>query len=90
MNEPPNKIWGNGINLSGLWSTDPMFFTYNDEIGGWWHSDGNTSIEKLGVYVVKSKNVYTFSSTNKREVLIWTKGVIAALDMMKRWASYDA
>lgn len=82
--DKPEKIWGNGINLSGLWSDCPVTFTYDDELGGWWHEDGNIDIKELGLH--KSDNWITFSSIRFIEVAAWTEGVTSVFAMLRKWA----
>ncbi len=85
MKKIPKKIYGNGINLSGLYSKKPMLLTYNcilkDE---WWAKDGNFSVSGLGLIVEGGR--ITFASKKRKDVLCWIAGVLSTMTLLKRWS----
>lgn len=74
----------NSVNLSGLYSKTPVKLHEDD---GWWDRNGNFDAPaKDGPYSEVNGAVRGFASSDKREVEIWTDGVLAAMSGVKRWA----
>jgi len=68
-------IWGNLVNLSGLYSDRPVRLKWDPEFGNWWSADGNMAFCKLGEH--RERHVVMFASKSRRDVALWTKGVKA-------------
>ena len=91
MKNPPKEIWGNGVNLNGLWWKTPRKFYWDKEFNSWWDEvglSGDFNILILGLNSPSKYNefgIITFASKSKKEVEIWTLGVRTALVGMKNF-----
>lgn len=77
MPKPIKFIWGNAVNLRGLYSKKPMKLYYSPSGGTYWEKEGNFDIP---YFKGKSRLTYTdafvcFASINKEEVITWMHGV---------------
>lgn len=75
--------WGNSINLSGLYSNVPIRCILHKDSGNYWCADGNFNITKLGSDI--RDGVIRFSSSNRKDVELWTDGVISAMILLRKW-----
>lgn len=77
------SIWMNGVNLRGIWSERPIRGYWYESTEEWYDDGGNLSVEKLGVVV--KEGIITFSSKNRKEVVLWTMGANAVLIQMREF-----
>lgn len=83
--QKPKVIWANQINLAGLWSPIPERMKWDELQDCWWDRNGWFSIPKLGFYTRYDSTIIGFSSENKKEVEIWTRGALAVLNRLGNW-----
>ena len=85
----PKVIWGNGVNLSGLWWDRPRRFVLKKDCGVgavYWDSSGDFDL--WGPFEHRDHiGIITFGSVSKAEAEAWTKGARAVMDQLKRWAN---
>jgi hypothetical protein len=78
------------INLSGLYSKTPIEcsdkhgFCINNET--YWDKEGNFDINPNKLGIEEFDRYIKFSSENKHEVEIWTKGVLSVMKMLQKWS----
>lgn len=80
----PKIVYGNGVNLAGLWSKTPMRLRWNDNLKEWYDSNGCFSVEKLGTQ--SDEDIITYASTNRNDVVTWIKGVQATMRILHEWS----
>lgn len=90
--DAPKVIWGNRVNLVGLYSQKPirmkLYDEYYDEDELWWTStDGSLGVHEVGLVGSAADGCRTFSSESKREVELWTDGAMAVLQRLDNFAS---
>jgi hypothetical protein len=93
MKSNRRQYYGNSINLSGLYSIKPVVcYKPAQKIGEkdneiYWCKQGNFDIDikNLGLSSICDGSVIVFTSKNKKDVELWTSGVLSAMRMMKRW-----
>lgn len=84
-------VWGNCINLSGLYSTKPIKCIKDNEFEHdidrtiYWDKSGTFDIEVVGLD--KKKGCIKFSSFDKKETEVWTDGAKSILFMLNNWSS---
>lgn len=78
-------IYGNMVNLRGLYSQTPLTLHYEEEGEQWYDATGNFSASGIGIGT--SPGCITFASTSKDEVSAWTDGVLATMALLRRWGS---
>lgn len=78
--------YGNMINLSGLYSDKPIKCAKQGS-SSYWDEEGDFDINpnKLGIEI--RDGYIKFTSSNEKEVQLWTDGVIASMKIMKKWCS---
>ena len=81
-NGRPEKLWGNGINLSGLWWDKPKRLRWRG--GSWWDHSGDFDVEQAG-QSRKEWGIITFASQSKAEAEAWTLGVKAVQARLREW-----
>jgi hypothetical protein len=85
MKQYKRKRYTNLVNLSGIGSKAPVLCSYSKFYSGWWSKDGNLDAPTLGL--VDKQSYITFTSENKKDVELWTKGAKSVLKMLRRWSS---
>ena len=81
----PEGIWGNAVNLSGLWSIEPLKLVYDDELFKYVSEDGDFIQETVGHSA--SYGHLAFTSEDREEVVLWTEGVKSAMALVRQWAN---
>lgn len=91
-NSKKKILWSNRLNLSGLYSDEPIkcFRTvckFDRKKITYWEKAGNyeTTFAELGEIDSHNGRSIKFTSQNKKEVEMWTKGVKAAFRAMQRY-----
>lgn len=82
MKRIPKTIYGNKINLAGIYSNKTLKLTYFPDLSEWYASDGNFCVRKLGLQV--HYGYVTFASLRKQDVALWTKGALSAMRMVSQ------
>lgn len=87
MNKQPKVLYTNLVNLAGLYSKEPVkCFRKNRAFGeGFWYWDKTGNVQADETHE-KDDNIIQFTSPNKKEVELWTKGASAVMEMLKRWS----
>ena len=80
------KYYANSVGIKGLQFDEPVVCS-NKFINLYWDDTNSIFVDpkKLGL---DNSDLWTiqFSSTNKRDVEIWTQGVFSAIEILKRLA----
>jgi len=94
---PETKIlYANSVNLVGLYKKTPVKCEYYSKYCScdgectceYWDRSGNYSCpNKEGSYSTSDNYVVGFVSADKEKVQIWTDGVLAGLNCVKRFCS---
>jgi len=79
-------LWGNAVNLSGLWSRTSMKLTWQKGLKEWYDSAGNFSVAKAGTQSDLDGDFIAYASHDKKDVDTWTAGVRATMKILHRWA----
>ncbi|HEC61948.1 MAG TPA: hypothetical protein ENI27_06795 [bacterium] len=88
MRKLPRTLWTNIVNLSGLYSPEPIKLTAQK---GWdkrlhhWDKTRDVDFKQMGLF--ERGAVIQFTSKSKKEVELWTMGVKAVMDLLKRWSA---
>lgn len=83
-NKTPKVLYGNMINLCGLYSTSPVRCEYSEELESWSEKEGNFDICQVGYSYYNG--CVKFSSTSIEEVKLWTDGAMAVMNLLTKWA----
>lgn len=87
MNQLP-EIWANRVNASGLCSTIPFRMFWDEETKEYWDAKNEIEVHSDEVgFAVMDMFVVTFASGNEDEVLAWTRGVEAAMHILRSWTT---
>jgi hypothetical protein len=78
MSKKSKILYANSINLVGLYSETPIKLSLTKD-GDYYGDSGHYSIQP------STGNVTQFSSKSKREVEIWTRGALDAMNHMRKW-----
>jgi len=81
----PKIIYGNAVNLSGLYNKSPMRLKWNEELEGYWDSFGDFEVDNVGE--VARDGFIAFASVSKQDVENWTRGALAVMKMLNSWSS---
>ena len=81
-------LYNNIINLSGLYSLDPVKMKFNKGLDLWVDNEGFSSSTGPGLKL--SDSCVSFSSHNKKEVELWTSGIKCSLKLLNAWSSRHA
>ncbi len=82
----PRVVYGNAVNLAGLYSAVPLKCTYRKDLKVWFDKEGNFDVEKLGL--VRQLGCITFASVRRKDVELWTSGVREAMLILRRWSQF--
>lgn len=82
----PEKVWINGVNLSGIWFKAPRRATWSPQSKSWWDAEGNFSVQRLGEDGINPRAV-TYASESKIEAEAWTLGAWAVANRLKGFLS---
>lgn len=83
------KLYGNAVNLSGLYAKNPLELKFDDESDSWWDRSNNMDFNRRGLQIGNdtddSSGIVKFTGT-KREVECFTMGVRACFKLLSAWA----
>ena len=87
MKKQPKVLYTNLVNLDGLYSKEPIKCPRKNSYSGkrFWYCNKTGSIHAYEKHE-KDDNIIQFTSPNKKEVELWTKGAAAVMEMLKRWS----
>lgn len=91
MNSVPRVLYANKVNLSGLYSPEPIKLLLHDEYDTeedeaiWWDEDGDLEVTRVGL--VAEYGYIIFSSDKLEEVRIWTSGVKSTMILLRQWSA---
>lgn len=80
----PEIVWANAINLSGLYSKEPIRCRLDDVLDNWWDRKGEFSVNVLGTH--DTGGMIYFSSEVRNDVVFWTEGAKAVMKMLNEWS----
>lgn len=84
----PKQAWGAAVNLSGLYSQNPIPLRWHVDLRAWWSADGNFEFEALEVEIHKP-GFRRFASADKAKVQAWLNGAKAVMGLLRHWAMVD-
>jgi hypothetical protein len=74
------KLWGAGVNLSGISSRSPMALHWDSELKSWWDRTGDWDISELGCEVFDGR--IKFADQDRRVVASWISGAEAMANII--------
>ena len=77
-------VFSNAVNLSGLYSSEPLQLKWSENLKSWWGDSGNYVAKELG-YVEEGGRIQ-FTAYDRLEVERWTLGVKSAMLLLNRWS----
>ena len=89
--EPKEKLYGNAVNLSGIYSKNPLELKFDYETEAWWDRSQNMDFNRRGLQIGNDPDdpdcsgIVKFTGT-QREVQCFTMGVRACFTLLSSWA----
>jgi hypothetical protein len=77
------KYYANMINLSGLYSKNPVEVEEIEELDGFWSFDREFCAREIGID--KKDESITICSINKADVIFWTEGIKNCMELLQNW-----
>ncbi len=79
-------VYAAGVNLAGLWG--PFKMSYKKGLNEYYDRSGNFSIQKIGEQSSYG-SIITFTSSKRKEAVLWAKGVRASMTLLANWCSQE-
>lgn len=89
MKKYPKVIYANRVNLVGLYSKVPLKLTREQEHHFYSDSEGDFCLNTDQIGEVLTDGMMCFSSTNLKEVELWTRGATAVMRQLFNWSKYS-
>lgn len=80
----PKYIWINGVNLNGLWFSEPKRARYDKSLDDWYYR-GNFNAQPG---ITEKDYCITFGSENKDDAQAFTAGALAMSKLLSRTYAY--
>jgi hypothetical protein len=82
----PNIVWGNAVNMGGIWFSKPCRMTSDPYVDddAWWDPSGEYNVTKLGTN--PGDGWVEFASVSKEEAEAWTAGALAVMALLREWS----
>lgn len=84
MKRIPKVVYGNSINLQGVYSKTPVKMFWYPYLETWYDRGGNFSVE-LGLHKSKDGCIVTFGSVRRIDVLNWTRGALSTNVLLRNF-----